>query len=69
MPRPILATIKASALAHNLSVARKAAPGSKVWAVAKANAYGHGLVAAERALHEADGYALTDFGEDIRLRL
>ena len=69
MPRPILATIRASALAHNLSVAKKCAPQSKVWAVVKANAYGHGLVAAARALHEADGYAMLDFEEAIRLRL
>ena len=69
MPRPILATIKTSALAHNLGVARKCAPQSKVWAVVKANAYGHGLVAAARALHEADGYAMLDFEEAIRLRL
>ena len=69
MPRPILATIRASALAHNLAVARKCAPASKVWAVVKANAYGHGLVAAARALQEADGYAMLDFEEAIRLRL
>ena len=69
MPRPILATIKASAFAHNLSVARQRAPHSKVWAVVKANAYGHGLAAAARALQEADGYAMLDFEEAIRLRL
>ena len=69
MPRPISATIKASALAHNLGVARKCAPNSKVWAVVKANAYGHGLVAAARAMEGADGYAMLDFEEAIRLRL
>ncbi len=69
MPRPILATIKASALAHNLAVARMRAPDSKVWAVVKANAYGHGLAAAARALQDADGYAMLDFEEAIRLRL
>ncbi len=69
MPRPISATIKASALANNLGVVRKHAPSSKVWAVVKANAYGHGLVAAARALEGADGYAMLDFEEAIRLRL
>lgn len=69
MPRPILATIKASALAHNLARARESAAHSKVWAVVKANAYGHGLVAAARALQGADGYAMLDFEEAIRLRL
>jgi alanine racemase len=69
MPRPISATIRTSALAHNLGVARKCAPTSKVWAVVKANAYGHGLVAAARAMEGADGYAMLDFEEAIRLRL
>ena len=69
MPRPLLATIKASALTHNLAVARARAPQSKVWAVVKANAYGHGLVGAARAMADADGYAMLDFEEAIRLRL
>jgi alanine racemase len=69
MPRPILATIRTSALAHNLAQARARAPHAKVWAVVKANAYGHGLVAAARALQDADGYAMLDFEEAIRLRL
>ena len=69
MPRPIRATIRVSALEHNLAIARKRAPHSKVWAVVKANAYGHGLVLAARALQAADGYALLDFEEAIRLRL
>jgi len=69
MPRPIRATIKASALRHNLKLARESAGGAKVWAVVKANAYGHGLERAARALAEADGYALLDFQEAVRLRL
>lgn len=69
MPRPIRATIKVSALAHNLARARARAPDAKVWAVVKANAYGHGLVLAARALQAADGFALLDFEEAIRLRL
>ena len=69
MPRPIRATIKASALRHNLKLARESAGEAKVWAVVKANAYGHGLERAARALAEADGYALLDFQEAVRLRL
>ena len=42
MPRPISATIHTAALANNLSVVRRFAGPSKVWAVVKANAYGHG---------------------------
>jgi len=69
MPRPIRATISAGALAHNLRVARSHAGDAKVWAVIKANAYGHGVERAARALQAADGYAVLDFQEAARLRL
>jgi len=51
MPRPIRATISAGALAHNLTVAKRHAGGAKVWAVIKANAYGHGVERAARDQH------------------
>jgi len=69
VPRPIRATISAGALAHNLELARRAAGPAKVWAVIKANAYGHGLARAAQALKAADGFALLDFEEAIRLRI
>jgi alanine racemase len=68
VPRPIRATIGASALAHNLGVARRYAGGAKLWAVIKANAYGHGLARAAQALREADGFAVLDFIEALKLR-
>ena len=68
MPRPIRATISASALAHNLTVARRHAGNAKVWAVIKANAYGHGVERAARALGGADGFAVLDLQEAARLR-
>src|SRR4051812_44486832 len=68
MPRPIRASISASALAHNLAVARTHAGSAKVWAVIKANAYGHGIERAARALAMADGFAVLDFQEAARLR-
>ncbi|MBE0627890.1 MAG: alanine racemase [Burkholderiales bacterium] len=68
MPRPIRASFNLSALRHNLDVARRRAPGSRVWAVVKANAYGHGLLRVARALYDADGYALLDLNEAVRLR-
>jgi len=68
MPRPIRATISAAALAHNLAVARRHAGPAKVWAVLKANAYGHGLMRAAQALKAADGYAVLDFVDALRLR-
>jgi len=69
MPRPIRATVSAGAFAHNLLVAKAYAGRAKVWAVLKANAYGHGLERAARALEAADGYAVLDFQEAARLRL
>jgi len=68
MPRPIRAAFSASAFAHNLAIARAHAGPAKVWAVLKANAYGHGLERAARALGAADGLAVLDFQEAARLR-
>jgi len=69
MPRPIRATVSAGALAHNLLVARAYAGRAKLWAVLKANAYGHGIERAARALAASDGFAVLDFQEAARLRL
>jgi len=68
MPRPIRANIDAAALAHNLALARRHAGPAKIWAVLKANAYGHGLLRAARALQDADGFAVLDFIEAQQLR-
>ncbi|OIQ75026.1 alanine racemase, catabolic [mine drainage metagenome] len=68
MPRPIQAYIHTDALAHNLQRARRAAAGAKVWAVVKANAYGHGLARVFSALRSADGFALLDLAEAETLR-
>jgi alanine racemase len=69
MPRPIRATISAGALAHNLLAAKAHAGDARVWAVLKANAYGHGIERAARALDAADGFAVLDFQEAARLRV
>jgi alanine racemase len=68
MPRPIEALVHAAALAHNLTRARAAAPDARVWAVVKANAYGHGIERVFDALREADGFALLDLSEAERIR-
>ena len=68
MPRPILATIHAAALHHNLIRARQAAPDARVWAVVKANAYGHGIERVFEGLRGADGFALLDLDEAQRVR-
>jgi len=67
MPRPIQATIHSAALSHNLTRARQAAPDAKVWAIVKANAYGHGIARAFDGLRSADGFALLDLNEATEL--
>ena len=66
MPRPILATIHSDALRHNLNRIRAQAPNTRVWAVVKANAYGHGIENVYDALRGADGFALLDIAEAQR---
>jgi alanine racemase len=68
MPRPLLATIHTAALVNNLAVARRYAPKSKIWAVVKANAYGHGLARAFPGLRATDGFGLLDLEEAVKLR-
>ncbi len=68
MPRPILATVHLSAFQANLQVARRAAPDAKVWAVVKANAYGHGIERVFEGLRGVDGFALLDLQEAQRVR-
>ena len=69
MPRPIRASIDLEALRHNYRLARQAAAGARAFAVIKANAYGHGLLPAARALSaEADGFALLDIADGAALR-
>ncbi|RZI92891.1 MAG: alanine racemase [Variovorax sp.] len=68
MPRPILATIHADALRHNLDRARRAALESRVWVVVKANAYGHGIERVFDSFRGADGFALLDLAEAERVR-
>jgi len=53
---------------HNLSVVRASAPASSIWAVVKANGYGHGLERSARAFIDADGYALTEIEAATHLR-
>lgn len=68
MPRPIEATIHLPALRHNLSVAHQAVPDARVWAVLKANAYGHGVARVFDAVRAADGLAVLDLAEAQSLR-
>jgi alanine racemase len=66
--RPLFATIDTAALRHNLGVARRHAPQSRVMAVIKANAYGHGRARAAAAMADADGFGLLELDAAIELR-
>lgn len=68
LSRPIHALLNSDALRHNLQRVREITPASKVWAVVKANAYGHGLSLVNLALAKADGLALLDLAEAATLR-
>lgn len=68
MIRLIRALVDSAALRHNLGTIRAYAPGSKVMAVVKANAYGHGLVATALAFADADSVAVARLEEGIALR-
>lgn len=68
MPRPLVATIDIHALRHNLDIAKRHAPHARVWAIVKANAYGHGLERALRGFAAADGLALIELEGALQLR-
>ena len=68
MPRPIQATVHTEALRHNLAQLRQAANDARVWAIVKANAYGHGIERVFEGLRGADGFALLDLNEAERVR-
>ena len=62
------AGIDLAALVHNLGVVRRHAPQSRVWAVVKADAYGHGMLTVARGLQGADGLAVARVAEALDLR-
>ncbi|MDD5328543.1 MAG: alanine racemase [Sulfuricella sp.] len=68
MSRPLQARIDLSALKHNLAVARGHAPQSRVFAVIKANGYGHGMLRTAQALAGAEGFAVLTLSEAVALR-
>ena len=61
------ALIRLGALKKNLAVIRNAAPGAKVMAVIKANAYGHGMAAVAHTLEDADAFAVARLPEAVAL--
>ncbi|MGI9232274.1 MAG: alanine racemase [Woeseiaceae bacterium] len=62
------ALIRLGALEHNLDIIRRAAPDSRVMAVIKANAYGHGMVTVAQHLGDVDAFAVARVPEAVELR-
>lgn len=63
-----IARIDLAALAHNLNQVRKLAPHSRVMAIVKNDAYGHGLIPVASALMNADAFGVASLEEGIALR-
>jgi len=68
MARNIVATVSTAALRHNLTQIRQLAPTSKVMAMVKANAYGHGLATVAMALQDADALGVASIEEALLIR-
>ena len=68
MTRPVRARINLQALQHNFNRVRQFAPNSKIMAIIKANAYGHGLVRVAQVLPDADAFGVACLEEAITLR-
>jgi alanine racemase len=68
--RPTRAEVNLEALRHNLRAVRRHAAGARVWAVLKADAYGHGAPAVARTLERArvDGFCVALLEEGVELR-
>ncbi len=68
--RPTRAEVNLEALRLNLRAVKRRAGGSKVWAVLKADGYGHGAPAVARTLERAgaDGFCVALLEEGIELR-
>lgn len=69
MSRPTICEIDLAALRHNFKQVRLLAPNSKILAMIKADAYGHGSVKAARALTDADAFGVACIEEALTLRL
>jgi len=68
MPRPVEATIDLQALRNNVAVAKRHAGSAGVFAVVKANGYGHGLERILPGMEAADGFAVIEIDSAKRIR-
>jgi alanine racemase len=68
MPRPVEAIVDLQALRNNVAVAKRHAGSAGVFAVVKANGYGHGLERIVTGLEAADGFAVIELDSALRIR-
>lgn len=68
MPRPAEATIDLHALRNNAAVAKRRAGKAQVFAVVKADGYGHGLERILPGLATVDGFAVVELDLALRIR-
>lgn len=68
MNRQARAVIDFAALQHNFQRVKQLAPSSRIMAVIKADAYGHGMLQVAQALHQADAFAVAQLAEARTLR-
>jgi len=66
--RALRISVDLGAIRDNLALARLRSGGQNLFAVVKADAYGHGAVKVATALNQADGFAVVTLAEAIELR-
>lgn len=68
MTRPSRVVVDKQALRHNLQRVKQLAPRSRVMAIIKADAYGHGIVRVAKTLAAADAFGVACLEEAQQLR-
>lgn len=68
MTRPSRVVVDKQALRHNLQRVKQLAPNSRIMAIIKADAYGHGIVRVAKTLSAADAFGVAFMEEAQQLR-
>jgi alanine racemase len=68
MKDTVTATIDLQAIRHNLAVVRALCPSSRIMAMVKCDAYGHGILPVARTLSDAEGLAVARLKDALTLR-
>src|SRR3989304_1592203 len=67
MTRPARVVINLGALRHNLARVRELSPNSRIMAIVKADAYGHGITRVATVLSSADAFGVAFLKEKRNL--